>query len=45
MANLDRKYPPWQTVFYNFTQFKELGRILLLKMKEKDTENWTIQIY
>lgn len=23
--NLDSKYPPWQTVFYHFTQFKERG--------------------
>jgi putative transposase len=23
--NLDSKYPPWQTVFYHFTQFKQRG--------------------
>ena len=23
--NLDSKYPPWQTVFYHFSQFKERG--------------------
>lgn len=23
--NLDSKYPPWQTVFYHFTQFKQQG--------------------
>jgi transposase len=23
--NLDSKYPPWQTVFYHFTRFKQLG--------------------
>lgn len=23
--NLDSKYPPWQTVFYHFTEFKERG--------------------
>ena len=23
--SLDSKYPPWQTVFYHFTQFKERG--------------------
>lgn len=23
--DLDSKYPPWQTVFYHFTQFKERG--------------------
>lgn len=28
--NLDSKYPPWQTVFYHFTQLKSLGTWELL---------------
>ena len=43
--NLESKYPPWQTVFYHFTQLKargiweELLDFLVVTVREKDGRN------
>nr|WP_315256352.1 transposase [uncultured Flavobacterium sp.] len=44
-CNLDSKYPPWQTVFYHFTQFKLRGiweelldALVVFERKRQDRE-------